>query len=288
MNGPAFRALETPALAGEAGCAGDCNGDGVVGIDEVLTLVNIDLGTEGVSECLAGDRNGDGTITINELILAVNSALTDCPVPPTALRGSIILPPASQCTNCTNNIIDFGVIGLVQNAPPVLIRSLQTDSQGMYDTGDLNAALSDPANGSVDTNGDGARTVIVVADVNASGAQIGGVDSIQTSVDSMKDFDTTTQVACIAAVYLTAGTTDPCAVRATCDESEPDCVPTVDPDVLDEARIGRLEAAASTIAGDLILPDDVARAACAAIICTDSGTTDASAACVQQVFQPAA
>jgi len=67
-------------------CAGDCNRDGEVTIDELLTLVNIAQGNVDVSACRAGDTNGDGLITIDEVIAAVSNALYGCGVtPPTPL-----------------------------------------------------------------------------------------------------------------------------------------------------------------------------------------------------------
>ena len=59
-------------------CAGDCNGDGEVTVNELITMVNIALGNAQVSSCTAGDQNGDGTIAINEIIGAVNKALNGC------------------------------------------------------------------------------------------------------------------------------------------------------------------------------------------------------------------
>ena len=61
-----------------AGCAGDCNGDGMVPINELIAGVNIALGNSPVSTCEAFDVNGDGEVTINELIAAVNAALNGC------------------------------------------------------------------------------------------------------------------------------------------------------------------------------------------------------------------
>jgi hypothetical protein len=60
-------------------CAGDCNGDHQVTVNELLAMVNIALGSTEVSACKAGDINGDGQITINEILNAVNIALTACP-----------------------------------------------------------------------------------------------------------------------------------------------------------------------------------------------------------------
>ena len=59
-------------------CAGDCNGNNEVTIDELLKLVNIALGNADVSACSAGDLNHDNQITIGEIIAAVNAALSGC------------------------------------------------------------------------------------------------------------------------------------------------------------------------------------------------------------------
>jgi hypothetical protein len=59
-------------------CAGDCDGSGDVTVNELITMVNIALGTAQVAACTAGDANGDGTITINEIIAGVNNALNGC------------------------------------------------------------------------------------------------------------------------------------------------------------------------------------------------------------------
>ena len=59
-------------------CTGDCNVSGKVTIDELLVLINIDLGNQPVSACRAGDANHDGQITIDEILTAVNNALNGC------------------------------------------------------------------------------------------------------------------------------------------------------------------------------------------------------------------
>ena len=56
-------------------CVGDCDGDGMVAINELITGVNIALGTSPVSACPSFDANGDGEVSISELIQAVNFAL---------------------------------------------------------------------------------------------------------------------------------------------------------------------------------------------------------------------
>jgi hypothetical protein len=59
-------------------CAGDCNGDGHVTIDELITAVRIALGDLPASACSAVDADGDGSVSIGELIAAVTHSLTGC------------------------------------------------------------------------------------------------------------------------------------------------------------------------------------------------------------------
>jgi hypothetical protein len=69
----------TPTRTGEpAQCAGDCNDDGEVTVDELLSGVNIALGNRGLEACAVFDADGDGEVSVNELIRAVNRALAGC------------------------------------------------------------------------------------------------------------------------------------------------------------------------------------------------------------------
>ncbi len=67
----------TPTATPAPACTGDCNGDGVVAINELILGVNIALGAP-VAGCAAIDTNGDGEVAINELIAAVGRALSGC------------------------------------------------------------------------------------------------------------------------------------------------------------------------------------------------------------------
>jgi hypothetical protein len=69
----------TAAIAAPVVCTGDCNGDGEVTIDELLTGVNIALGGLSIDSCPAFDSSGDGEVTIDELLAAVLNALNGCP-----------------------------------------------------------------------------------------------------------------------------------------------------------------------------------------------------------------
>lgn len=66
-------------VAAPVACAGDCGGDGSVGIDELITLVRIALGEAAFGTCTAGDADGNGAIAIDELLRAVNAGLGGCP-----------------------------------------------------------------------------------------------------------------------------------------------------------------------------------------------------------------
>ncbi|MFI5394500.1 MAG: hypothetical protein ACHQ9S_03110 [Candidatus Binatia bacterium] len=83
-------------------CIGDCNGNGSVTVDEILTMVNIALGNTPLSACTAGDGNCDGRITVDEILTAVNAALNGCTHPtPTPTPGG---GPVA----CGNGIVEAG------------------------------------------------------------------------------------------------------------------------------------------------------------------------------------
>lgn len=102
-----FRALlvflvSALCLAGvaRADCPGDCSGDGAVSVAELLTGVNIVLGSAALASCPSFDRDGDASVGIAELLAAVNALLGDCsagdptPTPtPTGNRPPITATP---------------------------------------------------------------------------------------------------------------------------------------------------------------------------------------------------
>jgi hypothetical protein len=192
----------------------------------------------------------------------------------TTLSGALSLPPPAQCIGCSVAQAPIQLLALKQNAAPTQLAASLTDAQGRYNFANADAVLGGQSN------------VIVVASV-AQGAGLGGVEALSLGSSNDKNFDVTTQVACQASVYMTAGTQtagDPgCVVRPTC-QGEPNCLPTRNPTTLDDATIARLENAAAFIAGEVVLNTDVPRAACAVIDCTLSGLADANAECVTSSF----
>jgi len=65
-------------LAGDA-CIGDCDLDGIVGIDELILGVSMALGRQPFVACPAIDADGGGTISVDEIIRAVAASLRGCP-----------------------------------------------------------------------------------------------------------------------------------------------------------------------------------------------------------------
>jgi hypothetical protein len=76
-NTAAQVATETPAEV-ESNCAGDCNGDWSVTLDELVQAINMALGRAETGICPLLDGNRDGTVAIDEVVKAVGSALDGC------------------------------------------------------------------------------------------------------------------------------------------------------------------------------------------------------------------
>jgi hypothetical protein len=59
-------------------CVGDCNGDGSVTVDELVTGINIALDRLPLERCASIDLGGDRTVDVAEVVTAVNNALAGC------------------------------------------------------------------------------------------------------------------------------------------------------------------------------------------------------------------
>jgi hypothetical protein len=86
-------ATPTPTVTGgptlpPSGCVGDCNGDGEVGINELILGVGISLGSQAVGACASFDCQGTGMVPINCLIQGVGNSLEGCPPTPTPTTGN--------------------------------------------------------------------------------------------------------------------------------------------------------------------------------------------------------
>ena len=97
-----------------AACTGDCDNDGTVTVSELITGVNIALGTMLASACEAFDSNSDGLVTVNELVAGVGNALCGCeqacptPIPPTPTTTRIPTLEASPTPTKTPTLAPAG------------------------------------------------------------------------------------------------------------------------------------------------------------------------------------
>jgi uncharacterized repeat protein (TIGR03806 family) len=97
--------LAAPGVA----CVGDCNGDGAVSIDELVTGVNLALGSPPASVCAAFDLNADGSVVISELVAAVSNATGACPqtTPTPTATPSPGVPAETRCTVTDGEGVNF-------------------------------------------------------------------------------------------------------------------------------------------------------------------------------------
>ncbi|MBX3027014.1 hypothetical protein KF840_19070 [bacterium] len=89
----AITGLGLAATAARA-CPGDCNGDGVVTVDELIRGVGLALEAE-TGRCSTFDANGDEQVTIDELMAGVATALGSCPAPPAVRFATIDIASAA-------------------------------------------------------------------------------------------------------------------------------------------------------------------------------------------------
>jgi hypothetical protein len=68
--------VSTMWTTGGETCGGDCNGDGAVQVDDLISMVNDALNDTLL--CAIGDTNDDGSIDIDDIVVSVNHALTGC------------------------------------------------------------------------------------------------------------------------------------------------------------------------------------------------------------------
>ena len=73
LNNPRFSDPFKPVA-----CPGDCDLDGAVSVNELVTSINVSLGDSSLALCIVSDPSGDGRVTINELVRAINGALAGC------------------------------------------------------------------------------------------------------------------------------------------------------------------------------------------------------------------
>jgi hypothetical protein len=82
-------------------CVGDCDGNGAVGVNELIRCVGIALGLADVSTCPECDPNDDNVVRIPELITAVSHALCDCEACPARVPTNTPTPTTQTSPTAT-------------------------------------------------------------------------------------------------------------------------------------------------------------------------------------------
>lgn len=130
-------------------CTGDCDGDGTVTVDEIVTALNIGLGIRPVTDCVAADSSGDGSVTVDEIVTALTLALDGCTaVAPTATATPTATPsPPSAGTIRIDVGSGSGLPGAVVRIPVTLSGGADTitavSSDITYDTTDIRVVRID-------------------------------------------------------------------------------------------------------------------------------------------------
>lgn len=89
-------------LTGQAlACACDCDASGETTIDEILSGVNIALGTRQLADCRPCDVDAGGSVDVDEVIAAISAALTGCPIEPTSTPTPTVTQPLATATLTT-------------------------------------------------------------------------------------------------------------------------------------------------------------------------------------------
>lgn len=206
----------------------------------------------------------------------------------TVLTGIVVVPDTG-CPGCSSDGSFVRVQALREDGDPETIKCVRTSARGVYDTADVNVC-PELSTTTFEAAADGDQTVIVVADVGreTSGGipQIGGVLAAPIGTTKSKDFNGTTQIACVASVYLTAGNPDPspgCVVLPSCSGPTVNGVPcftTVDPNAIRDDQIENLESASAFVSDEISYPGGVDAAVCAVIVCTQAGAQPTTSDCV--------
>ena len=88
-------AIATAAAASASDCLGDCDGNGIVSVDELVLGANIALGLQQPASCPAFDCNHNGQVTVDCLVKAVNAALSGCTATAATAAVAVTATPTS-------------------------------------------------------------------------------------------------------------------------------------------------------------------------------------------------
>ncbi|MBX3025908.1 hypothetical protein KF840_13455 [bacterium] len=124
-----FASLAWSAPARSTTCPGDCNGDGQVAINELITLINVALGNSPIGVCDA--FCSDAPLDISCLIRMVNNALDGCPLVPTPTATGIPVGTSTATATPAPTNTPGGPLGVRHfSLDPARSRLVATIAQG--------------------------------------------------------------------------------------------------------------------------------------------------------------
>jgi streptogramin lyase len=126
------------AVSPAAVCVGDCDADGSVTIDELVTGVNIALGALSVDRCPSLDCAGNEEVTVNCLITAVIGALNGCGPPATvsATPAATATITPTMTPPSPSHFVDNGD-GTISDTETGLIWEKKDQSGGLHDVNSI-------------------------------------------------------------------------------------------------------------------------------------------------------
>lgn len=167
-------------------CGADCDGNGRVTVDELVTGVDIALKPSDLDRCARMDVNGDGAVTVDELVTAVNATLGGCvdrgQTVYRLVSDSGISPPPEAGQRITEGLNGAFIVAPAIPAPNSLfdfsIKRLHFRSSGFFGTpyvvdgsaGRISASTLDPSQ----------LTAELAATINGQAVALSGVSSAET------------------------------------------------------------------------------------------------------------
>lgn len=142
-------------------CPGDCDGDRVVTVDELVVGVQIALNRQDAIPCLAFDLDGDGDVAVDEVIRAIDAVLAGCSPQPSPTPTPIV--PGGTAFSLIETLSDGDRVRGLTGARSIAV---STDGKNVYvgseaPDGGIVIFRRDPSTGSLsfmdfvgsDTNG---------------------------------------------------------------------------------------------------------------------------------------
>jgi hypothetical protein len=170
-------ALLWMAPAGAVG-TGDCDGNGVVTIDELIKSVNIALASRPVSDCVAADENGDGEVGINELVAGVNNALNGITVSPTPSPAGGATPTVTAAPTRTGTATAVDAPTATATGPAATASATPSQTATSSPTPSLTAIASPTGPAPSPTASFSAAPTHTVTPTVSASASATGIDSV--------------------------------------------------------------------------------------------------------------